>query len=608
MSFSQGMQGSVSRVVSDQTTPATGSADGVSAGDRFRRSGLPAPWLLVAMFALALLPMTVWFVVHHPDERHYTDAGIAMVQTGDLLTPRRPDGSLRFNKPILTYWCVAASYALLGIGPLASRLPFLLAGCGVIWWTYKIGKLIGQSETAGRWAALAAVGNLQIVLAATRSIPDILLCLFTTISCYGVLAIVLFQHKTWATCAAAYVGLGLAVASKGVPAVIVVVGLAGCAIAWRRSWSDVRRLLHWPTMTIGAVLAGGWFVAMYALHGNLALSDFAYDQVGIRFEATIARRLYHAAIFLGWTSLVAAPWIIPALLGGLKRPSILLGENDRHRAAAVCILGAVAALAVATSFCNFISSRYILPIVPLAAAWVGAALAATERGLVERTMRWLLAAVCAVLLAAGAALAAANYQLSHPWTALACGAAFFAAVAAAAVRSFLLRRQSCAVDFGLLKLAAFPLIALGIFHFLLPDEAELIAQRLAQLPPQQQPVLLVGKPVLAGKIRVYDRGRTPLLQTDAVKSKIAVEADAYVITGRAEAPFVDPDLFALDEFTTGIGRVQPRELLRAFRNGELAQYVQQRRNIAIVAVRRGEIQAVASRVAPSLESKTAPSR
>jgi 4-amino-4-deoxy-L-arabinose transferase-like glycosyltransferase len=96
---------------------------------------VPRIGFVLLLFGVGLWPFSASFVAHHPDERHYTDAALWMLRNGDFLIPHCADGSLRFEKPILTYWVIAASYAVFGISPLSSRLPFLLAGCGVLWLT-----------------------------------------------------------------------------------------------------------------------------------------------------------------------------------------------------------------------------------------------------------------------------------------------------------------------------------------------------------------------------------------------------------------------------------------------------------------------------------------
>ena len=61
---------------------------------------------------------------YHGDERFYTDAEVSMVDSGDWLSPRYPDGRLRVEKPILSYLILVGSYEALGVSLFASRLPF----------------------------------------------------------------------------------------------------------------------------------------------------------------------------------------------------------------------------------------------------------------------------------------------------------------------------------------------------------------------------------------------------------------------------------------------------------------------------------------------------
>src|SRR5262245_3890883 len=80
-----------------------------------------APFLLPALlltFATGLFPFAADYLLYHPDERHYADAGIRMVQSGDFFTPRTAEGELRLRKPILPYWCVVAGFQTVGISPL----------------------------------------------------------------------------------------------------------------------------------------------------------------------------------------------------------------------------------------------------------------------------------------------------------------------------------------------------------------------------------------------------------------------------------------------------------------------------------------------------------
>ena len=127
--------------------------------------------LLVLLFFAALAPTLPDLSRYHGDERYYTDAAITMIQSGDYLTPRYADGTERFKKPLLTYWILCASYKLLGIGVFSSRLPFLLAGCGVVWLTWRLGRTLFPTTDSALLGAIVVAANVQTMALATRSTP-----------------------------------------------------------------------------------------------------------------------------------------------------------------------------------------------------------------------------------------------------------------------------------------------------------------------------------------------------------------------------------------------------------------------------------------------------
>ena len=85
-------------------------------------------------------------VKEHPDEKHYTDAALIMLESGDLITPRTYTGALRVNKPPGTYWLILASFKTLGVSLFSSRLPSALAGLGILLLVYFLGKALTQNK------------------------------------------------------------------------------------------------------------------------------------------------------------------------------------------------------------------------------------------------------------------------------------------------------------------------------------------------------------------------------------------------------------------------------------------------------------------------------
>ncbi|HET9693180.1 MAG TPA: glycosyltransferase family 39 protein, partial [Steroidobacteraceae bacterium] len=86
-----------------------------------------------AVFGLLALLVVVGFAfqgtrgIWEPDEGRYTSVGINMYESGDWLIPTVDGEHPHLTKPPLTYWALAASFALLGHHEWAARLPSAVA-------------------------------------------------------------------------------------------------------------------------------------------------------------------------------------------------------------------------------------------------------------------------------------------------------------------------------------------------------------------------------------------------------------------------------------------------------------------------------------------------
>ena len=206
--------------------------------------------VLCAGFFLALLPFAGNYIAHHPDERHYTDGAIKMLKDGQWLSPRGADDSYRFRKPILAYWAVAGGIALLGFHALGARIVFLLAASGVVYLTYRIALLIYRDRRSALLAGAIIAANVQVLMAAARSIPDGLLSFFMTLSILGFTGILVDRGSKRRWYWAAYLGAGLALASKGGLALVVVGYFFVVALA-THGRRGPRLLLHLPSLLSG---------------------------------------------------------------------------------------------------------------------------------------------------------------------------------------------------------------------------------------------------------------------------------------------------------------------------------------------------------------------
>ena len=112
------------------------------------------------------------------DEPRYAETARYMVASGDYVVPIF-NGRYCFEKPVLTYWLIAGSYRLFGIGEGAARLSAALCALGTVLLTCL---LAGRLRSPGRGLAAGAVlaCSIQFIGLGRWAITDMPLCFFFT--------------------------------------------------------------------------------------------------------------------------------------------------------------------------------------------------------------------------------------------------------------------------------------------------------------------------------------------------------------------------------------------------------------------------------------------
>lgn len=184
------------------------------------------------------------------DEPRFAEAAREMLARGDLVVPTF-GGINRYDKPILSYWCTMASYAVFGVSERAARLPSNLAGALIVgllaWWARR-----RWGEGAGLTAGLLLAVTLTFQLEAHACTADLVMLLPT-------LAAMLALHRLAvedggpAAAAVFWIGMALSVLAKGPvgPAVAVATGVG--------AWALARRWRRWEGVLLVLILAAGWW-------------------------------------------------------------------------------------------------------------------------------------------------------------------------------------------------------------------------------------------------------------------------------------------------------------------------------------------------------------
>ncbi|MCY1720538.1 glycosyltransferase family 39 protein [Prolixibacteraceae bacterium Z1-6] len=323
------------------------------------------------LFLFFSAPSALDYLFFHADEKRYTDAVIYMMEKDDCFTPYQSDGETpRFKKPIVTYWVLMSGYKIFGVSPLGSRFFFWIAGALLVAVSYLMANSLLKNKKVAILTAFVVASNPLVLMSASRSIPDILLVLFLTVSAWGFLEIMLQDKPSKMYYWMAYLGAALAFETKGIPAA----AFAGVSVLflvlnpWKRV--VVKKLLEPVSMFFSVVVALSWFVLMYILHGSGYLDVFFADQVGDRVSSKIVQVAGNG--MLGILNLVL--FMVPWVLLFFSRPKELRSSIKKSGTDIKAIIGFVITwilliILMAASVFKFYD-RYVLPCIPLFSMFV----------------------------------------------------------------------------------------------------------------------------------------------------------------------------------------------------------------------------------------------
>lgn len=562
------------------------------------------PVVVATLMALALGPLLLDHVLFHPDERHYLDGGLQMLQRGDWLTPRTAEGLPRLHKPVLAYWCVAAGGAVFGPSPFSTRVLFLLAAAGIVWWSARGAAAIHPSPAAGPITALMLAIHPALLLSATRSLPDVLLTLGVAIALTGMLEILSRGRADGRSLAAVSVGTATAILAKGSPGLVFAIH-AGVYLIWRQRSLATAHPGRFLAAGLGGLLVpGAWFVEMYRRHGERLVDQFLTDQGSpYRFVAEPEDVAWQALLCL-------------ALLGGSFAAVLLPGARTlwrrRSEAAAVLRRPAEAFLAswivlflLAAACLNHVSLRYLLPVVPATAILLCQWMMELDGPLWRLNLRRVAwGALGLLVLTAGLCTLIWRNTSPLPTLLLLGSVALVLRVLWRQMRFTSLVRSITVMSTG--GLAAV-LIATGALASLGgPSFGRQVAAAVQETYGTSDPLptlTLIGEPAHAARIRVCAEGRLPVRQVSPRDAaQIAGEGPVAMLDGEARLEFHQP--IRNVPVPCGWRDLRPAEIVEHLWAGDFVAYLQSRRRMYLLAIpARARPEASTTGAAPRLSSR-----
>lgn len=468
-------------------------------------------WPLI--FLVALLPFAATLVQHYPDEWHYIDAVLLMLQNGDYLTPHNSyvngdfvGGVFRLYKPILSYWAILGGFKLFGINIFGLRVSFLLAGALTVMLTALMTQRVFAKQSITELAILILMTLSSFLVTSMRAMPDILNVLFLTLSAYGIFGLLRANNHSRSSWWCFYVGAALAIESKGLLGLVFAV--YALLFLWRVHPQAFKqqRATHFCAAVLALLVASSWYVIMWVEHGNLFLDAFFHDQIGLRVKHSFWLPLINIPM-AGITVVgLLLPWSVIAFLAWKGRWSFFQSMIPEHSRIYRFILGWTVLLVIIFGFGRNISSRYFVFLAPLWAMVLAHMIIQSDGEWRQRLGRYFLWIMIGLLLMAGVF----NFFIVGQLIGIDLGVGILLIFVGLGL--WLIAR-ACRQSVNYLKVAAWTLFFLMIsaicpmYLLILPDPAEQITHALAIIPLDQNKIDFIGPSALASNIRLLSQGR-----------------------------------------------------------------------------------------------------
>ena len=318
---------------------------------------------LLLVFRLGQVPLL------GPDEPRYARVAVEMARANEFVTPTLA-GEPWLEKPPLYYWLAGLGYRLIGETETAARWPAVAAALLMTGFTGLLGaRLFGRS--CGRLAMILLATSPLVFAYGRAATMDMLVAAFMT-GATGLLLLSLLGIAGGSAIPAAWALMGVAVLAKGPIGLLIPAGIAVAASLALRGRLDLSRIASPLGAVLIVAIAGPWFAAIYADQGFRFVEVFLLNHNLERFTSTVHNHPGPFYYYLPVLLLGVFPWT------GLF-PSAILATLRAERKAVVSLLVWVAVPLVLFSLAGSKLPGYIVPCLPPLAI----ALALSERVLFD---------------------------------------------------------------------------------------------------------------------------------------------------------------------------------------------------------------------------------
>jgi 4-amino-4-deoxy-L-arabinose transferase-like glycosyltransferase len=168
------------------------------------------------------------------------------------------NGIRYLEKAPLLYWSMAGSFKLFGVSDAAARLPLAFYALGLFLAVFWLGRRLFSDATVGFYAALILLTSFGIFIFTHITIPDTIVCLWTTLAlaCFWVS---LERPSRWNAVGFA-AACALNVLTKGLIGIVFPIGIVLIFLLVTRNLQHVRRWFPLTGFAVFVLIAAPWHI------------------------------------------------------------------------------------------------------------------------------------------------------------------------------------------------------------------------------------------------------------------------------------------------------------------------------------------------------------
>ena len=231
---------------------------------------------IVAVLILAIICGYLFFLqlgklaLTDPDETFYAQTAKEMLAKSEWVTPYLY-GKPQFEKPILFYWLVEASFKAFGVNEFAARLPSAIFGTIGVIAVFFLGSLLFNGR-AGFISAIILATNVEYIVLSRACITDMVLFVFLLLAALFFIGGYIRDRSYLYILSSA--AIALAVLTKGPIYLALFVFAVVAFLAVSKDLKALKRMPIWQMALIFIAVTLPWYLAIYKLHGQAFIDGF----------------------------------------------------------------------------------------------------------------------------------------------------------------------------------------------------------------------------------------------------------------------------------------------------------------------------------------------